>query len=85
VFFALQAVGIMTEDSVEGAYCWWFATKEEGITVQPELQTSHKVLGYIWFYLFMVWTTPAWSFANLRHADPQNNYILPFTITMQFI
>lgn len=70
----------MVEDAVEGAYRWIFTTKRKGKIVQPELQTWHKLVGYIWVYLFMVWTTPAWSFANIRHADPTNNYILPFTI-----
>lgn len=78
VFFALQSLGIMIEDAVEGVYRWVFATEREGRVVQPELQTWHKLVGYVWVYLFMVWTTPAWSFANFRHANPK--YILPFTI-----
>lgn len=84
VFFILQALGIMAEDLVEGVYCWLFSKRKGNQIVQPELQSWHKVVGYIWVYLFMVWTTPAWSFANLRHADPKNNYILPFTIIGRF-
>jgi len=84
VFFVLQAVGIMMEDSVEAAYCWLFASKTGEKIVYPELKLWHKIVGYVWVYLFMVWTTPAWSFANIRHADPEHNYILPFSVVGWF-
>lgn len=80
VFFVLQAVGIMMEDAVEATYRWTFASKQGEKTVYPKLQLWHKIVGYVWVYLFMVWSTPAWSFANIRHADPEHNYILPFSI-----
>jgi len=83
IFFVLQAIGIMMEDSVEAAYCWLFSNME-GKKTQPQLQFWHKVVGYVWVCLFMVWTTPAWSFANIRHADPEHNYILPFSFVAWF-
>lgn len=80
VFFILQALGIMVEDSVEAVYCWSFVRKQGEKISQPKLQMWHKTVGYVWVNLFMVWTTPAWTFANIRHADQEHNYILPFTI-----
>jgi hypothetical protein len=87
VFFVLQAVGIMIEDAVEALYsCFTTGKKSAGSSLnncevpRARLQTWHKIVGYVWLYFFMVWTTPAWSYANVRHADPVNNYILLFSV-----
>ena len=77
VFFVLQAFGIMIEDAVEAAYRAVFSGKNGE---KPKLLFWHKLIGYVWVFLFQVWTTPAWTYGNVRHQDPVNNYILPFSV-----
>lgn len=77
VYFVLQAFGIMIEDAVQAAYQAVFTGKSEE---KPKLRFWHKLIGYLWVYLFQVWTTPAWSYGNVRHCDLTNNYILPFSV-----
>jgi hypothetical protein len=77
VYFVLQAFGIMVEDAVQAAYRALFSSKTGEV---PKLKFWHKLVGYLWVFLFQVWATPAWTYGNVRHQDPVNNYILPLSV-----
>lgn len=90
MFFVLQAFAIMFEDGVEELYRrlgFTRMTKDSGPAQGGERQFNgtkpflwQKLIGYGWVALFMVWTTPGWSYANIRNADPTVNYLLPFSL-----
>jgi hypothetical protein len=77
VYFVLQAFGIMVEDTIEAAYRAMFTCKNGE---KLKLLFWHKMVGYLWVFLFQVWATSAWTYANVRHQDPVNNHILPFSV-----
>ncbi|KAF2742532.1 hypothetical protein M011DRAFT_490496 [Sporormia fimetaria CBS 119925] len=71
--FVMQAVGITIEDFVEWAYHQISGSKARGEgksgVNQPYLW--QKALGFVWVLAWLSWTTPTWSYANMRNAgDP---------------
>lgn len=80
--FVMQTFGIMLEDAVEALS----RTARLGKTpraledVKDSVESSEtwqKALGYVWVFAFLVWTTPSWSYANIRHdGDP----LFPFSL-----
>lgn len=83
--FIMQAVGITIEDFVE----WLYRSSELGRT--PPKADEKKfgkggverpkawqaVVGYVWVAAWLVWTTPAWSYQNIRHDAGQ---LFPFSL-----
>ncbi|KKO96696.1 hypothetical protein THAR02_11197 [Trichoderma harzianum] len=52
-FFVMQAAAIMLEDAVQALY----QTSRVTLGVR-----SQKLIGYIWVYSFLVWTSPGWRY-----------------------
>lgn len=74
-FFLTQAFGIMLEDAFQAAY---YSITGKSRTAKPPL--LHKVAGYIWLALFIGWSTPVWSYPQIRAMRPGRDYIFPFTV-----
>jgi len=68
----MQALGIMIEDGVEFGY---HKLQPKGQRrVKPRLMNGRgwqEVVGYVWVGAWLVWTTPSWSYANIRHDGDQ--------------
>ena len=85
VFFTFQALGIMAEDAAEEIFHRLSDSQEpkdksvKSLTKPTDPALWQKLIGYAWVFMFMVWVTPAWSYANIRNADPSTNYLLPFS------
>lgn len=78
----MQTFGIMLEDAAEALS----RTVRLGKTppaladVKDSVDNSvtwQKVVGYAWVVVFLIWTTPSWSYANIRHEGDQ---LFPFSL-----
>jgi len=64
--FIMQAVGIMVEDLAGVAYHKVAGPSTPGLT-----RLWKKAVGFLWVLGWLTWTTPPWSYQNMRHnADP---------------
>ncbi|KAI1322174.1 membrane bound O-acyl transferase family-domain-containing protein [Xylariaceae sp. FL0255] len=57
-FFILQPLGIMVEDGVQELTRTW-----------PMPGWVRKLIGYVWVFLFLIWSTPTWCFPQMRTGD----------------
>lgn len=74
--FVMQAVGITLEDLVESSY-----HKLVGPSTGKPTALWKKAVGFVWVLAWLSWTTPAWSYQNMRHdADP----LYPFSAVETF-
>lgn len=74
-FFSTQALGILLEDGLQATYY--------SLTGKPrpsKAPTLHRLVGYTWLVLFLAWSTPVWSFPQIRHLRSGVDFILPFNI-----
>ena len=77
--FLMQAVGIIVEDFAQWAFRVWrlghWPTKEDRLgDGKGELDKTtlwQKVLGYFWVAAWLIWTTPSWSYQNIRNDAGQ--------------
>ncbi|KAL8851921.1 MAG: hypothetical protein Q9221_003132 [Calogaya cf. arnoldii] len=73
-FFALQAIGIMLEDTALGILRWingWQRTQ-----ARP---TGWKVVfGFCWLLAWLTWTTPVWVYPQAQRSSGAS--VLPFSI-----
>ncbi|MCJ1252095.1 hypothetical protein MMC30_009333 [Trapelia coarctata] len=77
ILFLLQALGIMIEDGVELGYHKLQSKGQRRVKPRPtSIRGWQKVVGYIWVGAWLVWTTPSWSYANIRHDGDQ---LFPFS------
>lgn len=75
----MQAVGITIEDGIEFVYRTGklgrgLGTRKEqrgGTTEVMSTKGWQRAVGYLWVGAWLVWTTPAWSYANIRHDGDQ--------------
>jgi len=74
-FFLTQAFGIVLEDAFQAAY--YYVSGRERSAKIPLL---HKIVGYVWLVLFLSWSTPAWSYPQMRSIRSGVDFLLPFTI-----
>lgn len=84
--FLMQALGITLEDFAE----WVFRSirlgrqpterdqKSDGKGGVERAETWQKAVGYLWVTSWLIFTTPAWSYQNIRHAGSQ---IFPLSLT----
>jgi hypothetical protein len=79
-FFIMQAVGIMFEDAIQAIYRSIRGLRWTDIR-RPNVW--ERLLGYFWVFVFMVWTTPSWSYASM--AGSKGGSILPFSILSHFL
>ncbi|KAF1976210.1 hypothetical protein BU23DRAFT_456274 [Bimuria novae-zelandiae CBS 107.79] len=74
--FVMQAIGITVEDFVESTYHRVVGPGNGKSTVLWK-----KAIGFVWVLGWMAWTTPPWSYQNMRHdADP----LYPFSVVERF-
>lgn len=78
-FFAMQAVGICLEDTVQGIYRWIYGRKRTD--ARP---TGWKLwFGSCWVLLWLFWTTPLWAYPVMQRASGEA--IIPFSVVRSFI
>lgn len=66
-FFCIQALGIMIEDGVQGAFNKGFKGETRGY-----VGMAGRIIGYAWVLFFLVWTSPVWVFPatlQMREED----------------
>ncbi len=63
-FFCTQATGIIVEDAVQALYR---SITRDGRKA-PIPQRVVFIVGYVWVFVFMVWSTPVWIYPSL-HAN----------------
>ncbi|ORY04455.1 membrane bound O-acyl transferase family-domain-containing protein [Clohesyomyces aquaticus] len=93
-FFATQALGLVIEDFVQGA---WRIVEEEGgksWTLPPIWRARWKApkksgvrwwqkgIGYVWVVAWLAWSMPVWTYPAARRS--QGEGILPFSILEHF-
>ncbi|KAL8771028.1 MAG: hypothetical protein Q9209_003447 [Squamulea sp. 1 TL-2023] len=73
-FFAMQAVGIVLEDAVQGIYRWVYGRKRTD--ARP---TGWKLMfGSCWVLAWLFWTTPLWAYPVMQRSSGEP--IVPFSI-----
>ncbi|KAL6719423.1 hypothetical protein ACLMJK_003663 [Lecanora helva] len=77
-FFAMQAVGIMVEDIVQGTFrlIW----HQDRTSAPP--RGWKRALGSIWLALWLFWTTPCWNYPLVQITSGQS--VLPFSLLERF-
>ena len=73
-FFVMQAVGIMIEDAIQAGYRG--LTGRKRTSEKPALWV--RCLGFCWLLLWLVWTTPTWTYPTSQRATGES--ILPFSL-----
>lgn len=78
-FFAMQAVGILLEDTVQGVYRWISGRK------RTDARPSGWKLwfGSCWVLVWLFWTTPLWAYPIMQRASGEP--IIPFSVVRQFL
>ncbi|KAH8816084.1 membrane bound O-acyl transferase family-domain-containing protein [Xylogone sp. PMI_703] len=56
-FFIMQAIGITFEDAMQEVYR----------RSERPLKGIWRIVGYIWVFVFLVWTSPSWRYPVLRY------------------
>lgn len=74
-FFVTQAFGIMLEDAFQAAY-YHFSGKQS----KKEVPRLHKIVGFVWLAVFMVWSSPVWIYPQIRYIRPGPDDFLPFSL-----
>ena len=82
--FVMQAVGIALEDFVQWLYRTFISDgppqkqkQKEGARSGAKSSTAwQRIVGYLWVVTWLIWTTPAWSYQNIRHDAGQ---LIPFS------
>lgn len=70
-FFCSNALGIMFEDGIQALFK----------KIWPSMSLSlKKLVGYAWVSIFLIWTTPAWSYPYLRVANVESLTLSPVGI-----
>lgn len=76
-FFCTQAVGIITEDSVQVMFLRIFPSNKGP-------SRSHSLLrfvGYSHVFVFMVWSTPVWIYPSLyANKGEEKDQIVPYSV-----
>ena len=76
-FFIMQALAIIFEDAVQALSQRVLGPRATG--------TWAYVVGYVWVFCFLVWTTPVWMYPHIPYSDPGKDYFIPFTIFGRFL
>lgn len=58
-FFCMQALGIWLEEKIQTVYRLTSSIKTDE---SPKIWA--RIVGYLWLLVFLVWTTPGWSYPN---------------------
>ncbi len=78
-FFCTQAVGILTEDSVQ-ALCYHFVPHRVK-NGSYKWRRVGKVIGYVWLVVFLAWSTPVWAYPAMQRSQGKaEDLILPFSV-----
>ena len=86
-FFLTHWFGILIEDTVQDAYCYFLppsnATKtsaEQGGRQSGTSKRWARWVGRMWLAAFLVWSTPAWIYPVLRvNLGEKKDVALPFS------
>ncbi|KAL8801837.1 MAG: hypothetical protein Q9182_004187, partial [Xanthomendoza sp. 2 TL-2023] len=78
-FFAMQAVGIVLEDTVQGIYRWVYGRK------RTDARPVGWKLGFgcCWVLVWLFWTTPLWAYPIMQRSSGEA--ILPFSLVSSFV
>lgn len=68
-FFTMQALGIMLEDAIQHLY--------QRCGGKPGIWS--RGAGYLWLSLWMVWTTPSWTWVAARALLVRDDAKLPYS------
>ena len=81
-FFCTQAVGIFAEDMIQALYSSIIRGRRKPLLPQSAV----TLLGYVWVVLFMVWSTPVWTYPSLyANKGEEKDTIVPFSFVALFI
>ena len=79
-FFVTQALGILLEDIIRAQWSLIRSSRKERSISTTSVRTL-PWLGYLWVFLFMVWSTPVWIYpAIAANRGEEKDLILPFSI-----
>ena len=70
----MQALGIVTEDAVQGA----FRTVNRSSRSSGRPKGWQRAVGGVWLVFWLFWTTPGWNYPIARQNSGRG--ILPFTL-----
>ena len=79
-FYCTQVIGIIVEDAVQFLYFSYFPADN----AKASTRWYHKIIGFIWFSIFITWSTPMWSYRVIRHQRPGTGRMLPFSLVSLF-
>lgn len=76
-FFCTQALGIMAEDGLQALVRGSLPDRK----VPARYQSVVKVLGYVWVFAFLVWSTPVWIYPSLyANRGEEKDLIVPYSV-----
>lgn len=76
-FFATQAFGVLLEDAARQAIQYMRPKMARKI----EQMFLLRVIGYLWVFVFLVWSTPVWIYPSLRmNKGEEKDAVVPFSL-----
>ena len=77
-FFLTQVLGIVIEDAIQATYRSVYSLRRDESRSPP---TWARWLGYIWVFVFLVWSEPVWSYPTIRaNTGSYEDELLPFSL-----
>ncbi|KAL2037839.1 hypothetical protein N7G274_009313 [Stereocaulon virgatum] len=76
-FFCTQTIGIIGEDAIRTSFRQFLPNMKEG----SKPRTLYKFLGYVWVFIFLVWSTPSWIYPSLyENKGEEKDLIVPYSV-----
>ena len=75
-FFCTQTIGIIGEDAIRTLFRRFLPNKEGS---KP--RTFYKVRGYVWVFIFLVWSTPSWIYPSMyENKGEEKDLVVPYSV-----
>ena len=76
-FFCTQATGIILEDALKNTFHSLVPNGRKHV----RLEAFSRTFGYVWVFIFMVWSTPVWIYPSLSaNKGEAKDLIVPFSL-----
>jgi len=76
-FFCTQAVGIILEDGVRTMFRWVVPDHKDA----SRYQSLIRIFGYVYVFVFMVWSTPVWIYPSLyANKGEEKDRVVPYSV-----
>lgn len=82
----MQAAGIALEDAVQASWRKLFTPSKAGTASQTFIWRCQRVIGYVWFLLWLSWSSPIHYYHILEaNKGESKDIIVPVSIVQRLI